>query len=263
MLRGDLEQRTVEELKSMLRDRNLKIGGRKSQLVDRLISYFNTQNTAPSTTPTPQPAYMIQSLHPIQLISPMQSVPSVVCKSTAHVVQLPTYQSDAITFYDAEADNGLFSNYWSIPGGMIYRGVRYPTSEHAFQAAKFDYMGASERSRMYAVIISKTSTPNKARILALQKTGGGYKWRTDLNSVIEEYSDVPLRPDWEEVKLDVMREILRIKFTSCQACYQALMATDKRQIIEASPRDSYWGWGKDCKGCNHLGSLLIEQLRTD
>ena len=33
-------------------------------------------------------------------------------------------------------------------------------------------------------------------------------------------------------------------------------------IVEASPHDAYWGGGRDGKGSNHLGRLLME-LRAD
>jgi len=68
---------------------------------------------------------------------------------------------------------------------------------------------------------------------------------------------VKLRPDWEEVKLDVMLGLLRRKFTQLDLRRQ-LLATGDAELIE----DNDWGdhfWGV-CMGVgeNHLGKLLMQ-----
>lgn len=168
----------------------------------------------------------------------------------------------SIRFYDSRGKHGCFSNFWTIPDGLVYRDRTYPTTEHAFQAAKFNYEGASADSMEYADIILQASTPNKARILAHQKTGGGYPWRTALNPIIVQYQHVVMRANWRDLRDDIMLEILREKFNQCEFFRTTLLATGVQLIQENSPRDSYWGIGKDETGLNRLGFLLM-RVRDD
>lgn len=161
-----------------------------------------------------------------------------------------------IEFYDPkEAPYGVFSNYASSP--IIIDGISYPTVEHYYQAEKFRGPEASQRSLDYATLISKQSTPNKARIFGLQKTGGGYKWRTDLNAAIIEYQDLTYRSDWEIVKEEVMHKALLAKFSTNPSLRKILLDTGNAEIREHTKRDFYWGDGYG-KGQNRLGTLLME-----
>lgn len=164
----------------------------------------------------------------------------------------------SIDFYDPKGPYGCFSNYWTIPGGFQYNGVTYQTSEHAFQAAKFNYDGASIESMQYAEIIRSVNTPNKARILARQVTAGGYKWRTDLNPIILQYQHIGIRANWREIRDQIMFDILKQKFNQSEHCQRMLLATGSMLIQEDSPRDAYWGIGKDRTGQNKLGLLLMQ-----
>jgi ribA/ribD-fused uncharacterized protein len=50
------------------------------------------------------------------------------------------------------------------------------------------------------------------------------------------------RPDWEEVKSDVMAWCLELKYIQHPLTFgNLLLATGNRNIVEASPRDDYWG----------------------
>lgn len=75
---------------------------------------------------------------------------------------------------------------------------------------------------------------------------------------------VQLLPNWEEIKLQVMEEILYMKFTQNQELKEYLLSTGSKLIIERNEwRDSYWGVYKGY-GHNHLGRLLMkirEELR--
>lgn len=90
---------------------------------------------------------------------------------------------------------------------------------------------------------------------------GGYKWKTDLNPIIEAYQDVKIRSDWEAVKDNIMLQVVYAKFTQHPALTQMLLSTGDSKLIEASPTDYYWGEGKDGSGQNKLG--LILQLVRD
>lgn len=71
---------------------------------------------------------------------------------------------------------------------------------------------------------------------------------------------VKIRPDWEEVKDDVMRIGLYAKFTQNPKLKEMLVKTNDSILEEASPYDSYWGTAKN--GKNMLGKLLMELRKT-
>ena len=162
-----------------------------------------------------------------------------------------------IRFYDKKAPYFEFSNYYCQP--ITIDGVAYPTSENYYQSQKFVYDGASLDSIVYSEIVGQVNTPNKARILALQKPGGGYKWRTDLNPIIREYKDkgVVMNPNWDRVRDNVMRKVVYTKFSHAPL-KDMLLETYPHILIEASPRDDYWGEGKSKTGKNKLGKILEE-----
>ena len=79
---------------------------------------------------------------------------------------------------------------------------------------------------------------------------------------------VRLRPDWEDVKLDVMEGVVRAKFTQNPDLAERLLATGDMVLVEGNR----WGdtfWGVDARtgqGQNHLGRILMrvrDELRTD
>jgi ribA/ribD-fused uncharacterized protein len=74
-----------------------------------------------------------------------------------------------------------------------------------------------------------------------------------------------MRPDWEAVKDDVMRSVVRAKFTQHPELKQTLLSTGSANIVEHTANDSYWGDGGDGSGRNMLGRILMEvreELRT-
>jgi len=66
------------------------------------------------------------------------------------------------------------------------------------------------------------------------------------------------RADWDIVKVGVMREILRIKVNQHEYVHRKLLATGKRNLIENSWRDTFWGEGPWRDGQNMLGKLWME-----
>ena len=113
-------------------------------------------------------------------------------------------------------------------------GESWPTVEHYFQAQKFGGAGCEvHRER-----IRESNSPAQAKRL-----GQSRKY--------------PLRRDWERVKEGIMKQALRGKFRD-PGLRKLLLSTGKRRLIEASPYDSYWGEGRDGKGKNRLGVLLME-----
>lgn len=120
------------------------------------------------------------------------------------------------------------SNFYGAP--LVVDGILYPTSEHAFQAAKTLDM----RDRL---IISNISSP------AIAKKMG---------------KAVQLREDWEYVKVTLMKDIVRLKFLSNPQLAIKLLGTDELYLEETNTwNDTFWGVC-DGKGKNMLGHILMD-----
>jgi predicted NAD-dependent protein-ADP-ribosyltransferase YbiA (DUF1768 family) len=69
-------------------------------------------------------------------------------------------------------------------------------------------------------------------------------------------NNLVLRPDWEEVKIPIMRELLKQKFSNRALMYK--LRQTKGELIEGNNwGDTFWGVCKG-QGENHLGRLLME-----
>ena len=68
-----------------------------------------------------------------------------------------------------------------------------------------------------------------------------------------------LRPDWERVKLGLMKEIVTAKFAQNEDMLQQLIATGSMTLTEGNMwNDTFWGVSlKTGKGENHLGRILM------
>jgi ribA/ribD-fused uncharacterized protein len=139
-----------------------------------------------------------------------------------------------INFYSTVGTYGCFSNFSRHP--VELKGKSWPTSEHYFQAMKFEGTQHEEELRL-------AKTPSE-----VAKMGRDRKR--------------PLRPDWEEVKEDLMYEALRDKFTRHPKLKETLLGTGDRPLVEHTRNDRYWGDGGDGSGQNRLGHLLVK-LRTE
>lgn len=126
-----------------------------------------------------------------------------------------------------EGEYRWLSNFW--PGDVRYEGLTYPTVEHAFQAAKTHEKAEREKIR-------------DARSAGSAKALG---------------RKVKLHKDWESVKIDIMRTLVRIKFTEPELAQQ-LLATAERELIEGNSwNDRFWGVCGG-EGKNWLGRILME-----
>jgi N-glycosidase YbiA len=120
----------------------------------------------------------------------------------------------------------FLSNFWEIP--IKYEGIWFVSVEHAYQAAKT--LDMEQRQ-----LIARLNTPGQAK-------------RAGNNLV--------LRPDWEEVKIPIMRELLKQKFSNRALMYK--LRQTKGELIEGNNwGDTFWGVCKG-QGENHLGRLLME-----
>lgn len=140
--------------------------------------------------------------------------------------------SNTIYFYGMKhVPYGCFSNFSNYPFELD--GHVWKTSEHYFQAQKF-----INDQKSFDEVRNAKSALMAARLGRSRKR--------------------PLRPDWESVKIDLMRKALYAKFKSNEQIKQVLLSTKDAKIVENSPRDYFWGCGSNKKGLNKLGLLLME-----
>lgn len=70
---------------------------------------------------------------------------------------------------------------------------------------------------------------------------------------------VKLRPDWDEIKLEVMTQVIQAKFGQNPALARKLLATGDLELVETNSwGDTYWGTCQG-KGKNHLGKILMQE----
>jgi ribA/ribD-fused uncharacterized protein len=139
----------------------------------------------------------------------------------------------AIEFYSTRDEYGEFSNFAAFPFRLD--GVLWPTSEHYFQAQKFD-------DEVYRERIREASSPMIAARLGRSRK-------------------IKIRADWESAKIDVMRRAVRAKFNSHDELRSLLLSTRNEVIVERALRDNFWGCGADGDGKNWLRRILMEIRR--
>lgn len=147
----------------------------------------------------------------------------------------PTEVGGAID--DFQGEYFFLSNY--APAPVELDGMRYPTVEHAYQAAKT--LEPEERGR-----IREASTPGLAKKISRKLTK---------------------RPEWSDLKVDLMRDLVRQKFAGQPDLKKRLLATGEAELVEGNTwHDNFWG---DCRcprcaaspGQNWLGRILMEERR--
>lgn len=135
-----------------------------------------------------------------------------------------------VNFYRVGDAFGEFSNFAAFP--ITLDGKRWPTTEHYFQAMKFE-------DAAYREEIRKTDSP-----MIAARLGRSRKQK--------------LRRDWESVKVGVMRTAVLAKFTQHAELKELLLSTGDAKLVEHTENDAYWGDGGDGSGKNMLGRILME-----
>ncbi|OYU15221.1 MAG: hypothetical protein CFE37_06535 [Alphaproteobacteria bacterium PA4] len=155
--------------------------------------------------------------------------------------QLRTYQAkDVVRFRKTAEEFGGLSNM--APGfPVVVLGHRIRTSEALYQACRFPHMPEVQR------MILNEGSPMTAKMRSKP-------YRTDS------------RPDWDDVRVKVMKWCLRVKLIyNWHKFSELLLSTGERAIVEDSRKDNYWGAtpqdDETLNGQNVLGRLLMD-LRT-
>lgn len=123
--------------------------------------------------------------------------------------------------------------------GFALDDAQWPSAEHYFQALRFD--GELRET------VRLAEHPEAARKLA-QK----YRRRA--------------RKDWPAVQIAFMTRAVYVKARTHEVVSAALEATGERRIVESSQYDYFWGCGRDTRGENHYGRVLMavrERLRSE
>ncbi|MBZ4649256.1 NADAR family protein [Thermosipho sp. (in: thermotogales)] len=121
----------------------------------------------------------------------------------------------------------FLSNFYTCK--VYYEGITYRSVEAAFQAAKT----LDINTRLKFVNLSA---------LEAKKLG----------------HSIPLRSDWEQVKDEIMEELVRNKFMRNERLRKKLLETGDAELIEGNYWDDmYWGVCNG-KGQNKLGKILMK-----
>ena len=141
----------------------------------------------------------------------------------------PPDETEAIYFSRADVyqDLGTFSHH-----SFRLEDREWPSVEHYYQAMKFEDEEYRERIR-------QAEHPRRARKL------GRSRWKRR-------------RSDWKKIKVTVMTRGVYIKCRAHAEIAEALLATGEQALVENSNYDYFWGCGRDRRGENMYGKVLMK-----
>jgi len=168
----------------------------------------------------------------------MVSTVSAEDELMSQVLEPRTYhREECAVFRKTDEAFGGLSNM--APGYAVrVNGVLIPTVEALYQACRFPHMPEVQR------LILEQRSPMTAKMV-------GKPYRDNS------------RPDWDRVRVKIMRWCLRLKLLAHRSTFSALLlSTGDRPIVEDSRKDDFWGAlrldSKTLVGRNVLGRLLME-----
>lgn len=115
--------------------------------------------------------------------------------------------------------------------GFILDDAEWPSVEHYYQGMKFEDEALRERIRAAA-------NPSDAQAIAKEHKRA-------------------LRDDWKKVRETVMTRGVYIKCRSHPEVARALLKTGEEKLVENSQYDYFWGCGRDGRGENRYGQVLM------
>lgn len=172
-----------------------------------------------------------------------------------------------IRFYAPSDLHGHYSNF-SRHRVTIF-GHTWPTSEHAFQAAKF----MPHRSDLVEAVLAAPS-PGKAAEIGRNRAYPLHPlWEKNVAKMLLVIDDICKLPQFiddgvhrpgvkpyrvlEVWKDKVMYEVVFAKFFQNHNLQSRLLETGEQPLVEDAIHDPYWGWGASHVGLNKLGQILM------
>jgi ribA/ribD-fused uncharacterized protein len=132
-------------------------------------------------------------------------------------------------FLSRADENHLLGTY--IHYSFNLEGSAWPTVEHYYQGMKFLDTGKQGQIR-------NAPTPQKARALGRKR-------------------DKSFRKDWQRLREVIMTRAVYTRCKTYPLLATALLDTGERRIIENSNYDYFWGCGRDKRGNNAYGKVLM------
>jgi len=136
------------------------------------------------------------------------------------------YGEGVIVFTKSDSKWGGLSNF---KGGVEYK----------FQAEKYKH----DIEHYNAILNAKT--PSNAKYLG-GKRGGKPLTKEQIEN-------------WNDKRIEVMKKCIEDKFAQGSEYAKLLQSTGDNYIVEKAPWDSFWGGGRNGKGKNILGKIIMER----
>jgi len=140
----------------------------------------------------------------------------------------PEEDEDSIYFSRADIEE-VFG--CASPHPFSLEDKEWPTVEHYYQAMKFSDESYQEKIRL---------SQNTAQAKKL----GGTRFKRR-------------KKDWKKIKTTIMTRAIYTKCRSYSNISQKLLDTDGKKLVENSQYDYFWGCGRDRRGENHYGKVLM------
>jgi ribA/ribD-fused uncharacterized protein len=151
-----------------------------------------------------------------------------------------------ILYFDRDREAFGFLSHFH-PSPIWLDDAHWPTVEHYYQAQK-------SFEPAYREAIRNAAAPGFAKRLAAPPDAPR---RVSQQSWFRRHGASP-RADWSEVKLDLMRKADWAKYAQNPDLTERLLATGEAELIEDSRWEPFWGMGKDGRGLNWAGRVLME-----
>ncbi len=138
-----------------------------------------------------------------------------------------------------QGENRFLSNFWPCYIEHVIEGklYKFPSTEHAYQASKFLDLN------LHSYFADSSVSSGAAKKAA----------RKNVKKI---------RPDWDEIKIDVMCKLTTDKYTRNPDLKYKLLCTYDKLLIEGNTwNDTFWGVCRG-KGENNLGKILMYVRRV-
>lgn len=183
---------------------------------------------------------------------------------TTEVLEAEVGISDNAILFNSNNKNSYLSNAEMLVNPIVDElGLEYYTVEAFYQANKVANTGDVEKVKQYRKRFAGKKVMDK------DKPATNYKGKEIILTgkwAREEGKKLPLRNDWAEVRVSVMREAIKQKFDKNPTLRNKLLNTGNKQLVEYitwRTDNLFWGISSvSRKGSNVTGKLLEEYRKV-